>query len=109
MDKEFDKPAPDLPEETTETLDPTLTWSPQPTRVYDLQDAAAREGAGDGAPQTAAAVAEADRLMVERAGPDNEMQSAPFRVPLHEVEHTVGDVKTDLDLDIPRHSGQGQS
>jgi hypothetical protein len=108
MDKDrINQPAPDMPEETAETLDPNATWSPQPSRLYSEFDAAAAEGA-----KRPDAITEADALMEQRqdlgggcAAPGN----SPFVIAAHAVEHTDGDVHDNPDCSVALRSGQGQS
>jgi hypothetical protein len=103
--------APDKPEETTETLDPNETWSPQPSTLYQQFDAATEEGQkrpGDSAIDRAAAGIAAN---AEHAGDPVEMQGHVFVPAEHEVQRNSesGGVKTDLECDIGLRSGQGQS
>ena len=100
------QPAPDVPNETAETLDPNATWCPQPSRIYSEADNAATEGA-----RRSDAIAEADALMSEMQDTTGGCaeQGHPFVIADHEVQHTGGDVKTDLEFDIALRSGEGQS
>jgi hypothetical protein len=107
MDRDFlerNKPATDRPPDDLAT--PVDTWAPQPSSIYDLQDRAAAEGA-----PRPDVIAQADRQMAERQDTTGgcAAQGHPFVIPDHEVQHTAGGVRTDLDFGVGLRSGQGQS
>jgi hypothetical protein len=107
MDRDFlerNKPATDRPPDDLAT--PVDTWSPQPSRVYTELDNAAAGGA-----RRPDVVAQADALMERMQDTTGgcAAQNHPFVIPEHQIQHTAGDVKTDLDFGIGLRSGQGQS